>query len=151
MGDESTRDPLTPTHPAPAGDEALWGSDTTTHGIRVQVRSAYMPEPSNPAGEQYFFSYHVRISNAGSDTAQLVSRNWIITDAEGQVEHVQGPGVIGEQPVLTPGASFEYSSFCPLTTAVGSMHGSYRMRTAGGEHFDAVIAPFTLATPNALN
>ena len=76
---------------------------------------------------------------------------WIITTAEGEVERVKGPGVVGEQPVLQPGASFEYTSYCPLKTAVGSMHGSYQMVTAGGERFDALIAPFTLAVPNSLN
>jgi ApaG protein len=93
----------------------------------------------------------VRISNIGSTTAQLVSREWIITTAEGEVERVKGPGVVGEQPVLAPGAAFEYTSYCPLKTAVGSMHGSYQMVTADGERFDAIIAPFTLAVPNALN
>ena len=87
----------------------------------------------------------------GSETAQLVSREWIITNADGEVERVKGPGVVGEQPVLPPGGSFEYTSYCPLKTAVGSMHGSYQMVTASGERFDAVIAPFTLAVPNALN
>jgi len=150
MSDETTRDPQGRPDGA-AGDRGGWGSDTTTRGIRVQVRSTYLPEQSAPDEEQYFFAYHVRISNAGEETTQLVSREWIITDAEGQVERVKGPGVIGEQPVLEPGASFEYSSFCPLGTAVGSMQGSYQMRTADGEQFDAVIAPFTLATPYSLN
>ena len=126
-------------------------SDTTTRGIRVQVRSAYLSERSSPREGQYLFQYHVRISNVGSETAQLVSREWIITNAEGEVERVKGPGVVGEQPVLSPGGSFEYSSFCPLKTAVGSMHGAYQMVTDKGEQFDAVIAPFTLAVPNALN
>ena len=126
-------------------------SDTTTRGIRVQVRSTYLAERSAPKEGQYLFQYHVRISNIGSETAQLVSREWIITNAEGEVERVKGPGVVGEQPVLTPGGSFEYSSFCPLKTAVGSMHGAYQMVTDKGEQFDAVIAPFTLAVPNSLN
>ena len=111
----------------------------------------YMPERSAPKEAQYLFEYHVRISNVGSETAQLISREWIITNADGEVERVKGPGVIGEQPTLTPGSSFEYRSFCPLKTSVGSMHGSYQMVTAAGDAFDAVIAPFTLATPHALN
>jgi ApaG protein len=127
------------------------GSDTTTRGIRVQVRSTYLSERSSPREGQYLFQYHVRISNVGGETAQLVSREWVITNAEGEVERVKGPGVVGEQPVLAPGSSFEYSSFCPLKTAVGSMHGAYQMVTDKGEQFDAVIAPFTLAVPNALN
>jgi len=126
-------------------------SDTTTRGIRVQVRSTYLSDRSSPRESQYLFQYHVRISNVGSETAQLVSREWVITNAEGEVERVKGPGVVGEQPVLAPGSSFEYSSFCPLKTNVGSMHGSYQMVTDKGEQFDAVIAPFTLAVPNALN
>ena len=126
-------------------------SDTTTRGIRVQVRSTYLSERSSPRESQYLFQYHVRISNVGDETAQLVSREWIITNAEGEVERVKGPGVVGEQPVLAPGGSFEYSSFCPLKTAVGSMHGAYQMVTDKGEQFDAVIAPFTLAVPNSLN
>lgn len=126
-------------------------SDTTTDGIRVEVKSIYIPERSSPEQEQYFFSYHVRISNVGSETAKLISREWIITDSDGHVERVQGPGVVGEQPVLEPGESFEYTSFCPLGTAVGTMHGTYRMVSAGGKKFDAVIAPFTLAAPNALH
>ncbi|HXD21394.1 MAG TPA: Co2+/Mg2+ efflux protein ApaG [Vicinamibacterales bacterium] len=126
-------------------------SDTTTRGVRIEVQSFYMPERSAPKDSQYLFEYHVRISNVGTETAQLISREWIITNADGEVERVKGPGVVGEQPILTPGASFEYRSFCPLKTSVGSMHGSYQMVTAGGDRFDAIISPFTLAVPNALN
>ena len=126
-------------------------SGTTTRGIRVQVTSSYLPERSTPAEQQYLFTYRVRISNVGTETAQLISREWVITDCDGNEQRVLGPGVVGEQPVLAPGDTFEYSSFCPMKTAVGSMHGSYQMVTSGGEAFDAVIAPFTLAVPNALN
>ena len=126
-------------------------SVTTTRGIKIQVKSAYLPERSSPRESSYLFMYNVRISNVGSETAQLVSREWIITNAEGEVERVKGPGVVGEQPVLPPGGSFEYTSYCPLKTAVGSMQGSYQMVTAEGEQFDALISPFTLAVPNALN
>jgi ApaG protein len=126
-------------------------SDTTTRGIRVQVTSTYLPERSSPRDCQYLFAYHIRISNVGSETAQLVSREWIITSADGEVERVKGPGVVGEQPVLTPGSSFEYTSYCPLKTSVGSMQGSYQMMTADGEKFEAQIAPFTLAAPHALH
>jgi ApaG protein len=132
--------------------KAEFASDTTTRGIRIQVKSAYLSERSSPRDSQYLFQYHVRISNVGNETAQLVSREWVITNAEGEVERVKGPGVVGEQPVLAPGGTFEYSSFCPLKTAVGSMHGSYQMVVADkSEQFDAIIAPFTLAVPNALN
>jgi ApaG protein len=126
-------------------------SDTTTRGIRVQVTSTYLPERSSPRDCQYLFAYHIRISNVGSETAQLVSREWVITTADGEVERVKGPGVVGEQPVLTPGSSFEYTSYCPLKTSVGSMQGSYQMMTADGEKFEARIAPFTLAEPHALH
>lgn len=126
-------------------------SDTTTRGIRIQVESGYVPERSSPSRNLFFFTYTVRISNNSKDTAQLISREWVITDLEGRQERVQGPGVVGEQPILQPGESFEYTSFCPLKTPVGSMHGSYRMVTEGGEGFDARIAPFTLALPHSVN
>jgi ApaG protein len=126
-------------------------SDTTTRGIRVQVQSAYVPERSSPGDAEYFFAYTVRISNVGRESAQLVSRHWIISGPEGVVGEVEGPGVVGEQPLLAPGGSFQYTSFCPLNTAFGSMHGSYRMLLPTGESFDAAIAPFALAAPTALN
>ena len=126
-------------------------SDTTTNGIRVQVKTMYLPEHSSPRDNEYRFAYHIIISNVGAETAQLVSRHWIITDADGDVEEVRDAGVVGETPVLEPGATFEYTSYCPLKTSVGSMHGSYQMVRPDGETFDARIAPFTLAVPNALN
>ena len=110
-----------------------------------------MPERSAPSDAQYLFEYHVRISNVGSETAQLISREWIITNADGEVERVKGPGVVGEKPVLTPGTSFEYRSFCPLKTSVGSMQGSYQMVTPDGTRFDAAISAFTLAVPRSLH
>jgi ApaG protein len=128
-----------------------YSSDTTTRGVRIEVESTYLSDRSSPRDSQYLFAYHVRISNVGSETAQLVSREWIITSADGEVERVKGPGVVGETPVLAPGGAFEYTSYCPLKTTVGSMHGSYQMVTADGETFEAQIAPFTLAVPNALN
>jgi ApaG protein len=133
---------------APSG---RFGSDTTTRGIRIQIRSEYLADRSSPRDDQYLFQYHVRISNVGKETSQLVSREWIITTADGEVERIKGPGVIGEQPTLAPGGAFEYTSFCALKTSVGSMQGSYQMVTPTGERFDAIIAPFTLAVPNALN
>ena len=126
-------------------------SDTTTNGIRVQVEARYLAEQSSPRDNHYLFAYRIRILNEGAETAQLISRRWVITDADGHVEHVHGPGVVGEQPVLEPGSSFEYTSFCPLRTSVGTMQGTYQMVRPNGDGFDAVIAPFTLATPNALN
>lgn len=124
---------------------------SVTNGIRVQVESRYIPERSSAQERQFFFSYRVRISNEGAETAQLVSRHWVITNADGEEQEVRGPGVVGEQPVLKPGDTFEYTSFCPLTTAVGTMHGSYTMVTPDGATFEAAIAPFTLAVPHALN
>jgi ApaG protein len=126
-------------------------SDTTTRGIRVQAQSFYDEDRSSPQESYYFFSYQVRISNQGSETAQLVSREWIITDGNGDSQRIQGPGVVGEQPVLAPGDEFEYTSFCPLPTPVGSMHGSYRMMLSTGESFEAEISPFSLAVPHAVN
>ncbi len=126
-------------------------SDTTTQGIRVRVESRFVPERSFPREPHYFFAYHISISNIGNETAQLMSRHWIITDANGDVEEVEGPGVVGKQPVLEPGGRFEYTSFCPLKTNVGTMHGTYTMVTPTGTSFEARIAPFTLAVPNALN
>ncbi|MBW8879050.1 MAG: Co2+/Mg2+ efflux protein ApaG [Acidobacteria bacterium] len=126
-------------------------SDTTTRGIRVQVETFYDEERSSPQENYYFFSYHVRISNVGRETAQLVSREWYITDGNGDTQRVQGPGVVGEKPVLAPGEEFEYTSFCPLTTPVGAMQGTYRMVLQNGDSFDAEIAPFSLAVPHAVN
>ena len=126
-------------------------SDTTTNGIRVQVSSQFLPDRSSPKEEQYVFAYHITITNVGTDVAQLISRHWIITNADGETEEVQGPGVVGEQPLLKPGEHFEYTSFCHMKTNVGTMHGSYTMVTPDGEAFQARVAPFTLAVPFALN
>ncbi len=129
----------------------MFTSESVTRGIRIAVQSVYVPERSDPDEKQWFFAYQVRVSNEGTETAQLVSRHWIITDADGHVEQVKGPGVVGEQPVLRPGESFEYTSACPLGTPVGTMHGSYQMVTTGGERFDAEIAPFSLGEPSIIN
>ena len=120
-------------------------SSAITRGVKVEVESEYIPERSDVEQGYYFFAYHVTIHNESEDTVQLLSRHWIITDANGHVEEVKGAGVIGEQPVLQPGESHEYSSFCPLKTPVGTMHGSFQMIDDDGEGFDARIAPFQLA------
>ena len=125
----------------------MFTSEATTRSIRVHVTSEYSPERSQPSEHQWFFLYAVMISNEGPETVQLVTRHWIITDANGHVEEVRGPGVVGEQPVLEPGDSFEYTSGCPLSTSFGTMHGTYQMVTRGGETFDVQIAPFTLSEP----
>src|SRR5271170_893857 len=117
-------------------------SDAVTNFIRVEVLSRHSPENSKPQQGEWIFEYTVRITNQGSDTVQLISRHWIITDAFEHVEEVQGPGVIGEQPVLAPGESFKYSSWCPLKTPTGLMRGTYRMARTGGNQFDIEIAPF---------
>jgi len=129
----------------------LGDSEAVTRGIRVSVRARYVAERSRPMMNEYFFAYTIRIANEGRETVQLVSRAWHITDAEGHVEEVRGPGVVGEQPVLAPGEAFEYTSACPLATPFGSMHGSYQMVTEGGARFEAEIARFQLSEPYALN
>ena len=129
----------------------MFQSEATTRNIRVRVQSSYLPERSDPARNSWFFIYTVEIANRGSETAQLVSRHWIITDANGVVREVRGPGVVGEQPVLAPGESFTYTSACPLETPFGTMHGTYQMVTPNGERFDATIAAFSLGEPHAIN
>jgi ApaG protein len=126
-------------------------SDTVTRGIRIAVESFYVEERSEPREGYFFFAYRVRIKNEGSETAQLLSREWIITDSDGNVERVEGAGVVGEKPVLAQGETFEYTSFCPLRTSMGSMEGGYTMQTASGETFVARIDPFTLAMPGVVN
>lgn len=126
-------------------------SDTTTLGVRITVRPQFIAERSKPGDNIYFFAYHVCITNGSDDPVQLISRHWVITDGSGNEDEVRGPGVVGEQPHLRPGESFEYSSACPLTTAVGTMHGSFRMLADSGEQFDAIIAPFALACPGAVH
>jgi ApaG protein len=119
-------------------------SEAVTNGIRVEVLSRHSPENSQPQQGEWVFQYTVRITNQGTETVQLLSRHWIITDALEHVEEVKGPGVVGEQPVLAPGQSFKYSSWCPLKTPTGTMHGTYQMARADGTHFDIEIAPFGL-------
>jgi ApaG protein len=134
-----------------AGNTGIRARDTVTNAIRVQVTSMYLADRSSPREGEFLFAYHIVVSNEGHETAQLVSRHWIITDAEGDVQEVRGEGVVGEQPVLEPGTAFEYTSFCQLKTNVGTMQGSYTMVKRDGATFEARIGPFTLAVPNALN
>lgn len=123
-------------------------SDAVTNGVRVEVLSRHSPENSRPQEGEWVFQYTVRITNLGTETVQLISRHWIITDALEHTEEVRGPGVVGEQPLLAPGESFKYSSWCPLKTPTGLMHGTYQMVRANGEKFDAEIAPFGLKARN---
>lgn len=125
-------------------------SSAVTRGVKVEVESEFVPERSNPDRNVYFFVYHVTITNEGQETVQLISRHWIITNGEGRKENVQGPGVVGEQPTLAPGEAFEYTSFCPLDTPFGMMHGTYQMVTEDGMKFEAEIAPFTLSQEEVL-
>jgi ApaG protein len=126
-------------------------SNAITNGIRVTVSSNYIPAQSAPKARRYVFAYTVRIANEGTEAAQLKSRHWIITDGNGKVEEVRGPGVVGEQPLLKPGEHFEYTSGCVLETPRGSMEGTYQMVRADGSGFDATIAPFALMLPYSLN
>ncbi len=119
-------------------------SEAVTHNVSVEVLSQYSAENSRPQQGEWVFQYTVRITNKGSETVQLISRHWIITDAGEDVSEVKGPGVVGEQPVLAPGESFQYSSWCPLKTPMGVMRGTYQMARASGEQFDIEIAPFAL-------
>jgi ApaG protein len=137
--------------PPPALASLTTVSNATTEGIRITVRSFYVPEQSAPRAQRYVFAYTVRIANEGQVTAQLRTRHWIITDADGNVDEVRGDGVVGAQPTLKPGQHFEYTSGCVLKTPRGKMHGTYRMHREDGRVFDAVIAPFDLQLPTTLN
>jgi ApaG protein len=125
-------------------------SSITTDGIQVTVKPAYWPERSAPESGRFAFLYTVEIANIGTQEAQLRSRHWIITDANGQVEEVRGPGVVGKQPHLAPGERFEYTSWAMIRTPFGSMRGSYWMVRPDGTSFEAKIREFTLTPPNAL-
>ena len=125
----------------------MFFSEAVTRGVRVHVQSEYAPDKSRPQQNEWFFLYTVRITNEGSEPVQLVTRHWVITDGTGRVEEVRGPGVVGKQPTLKPGESFEYTSGCPLATPFGVMEGSYQMVSESGALFDAKIAPFTLSEP----
>jgi ApaG protein len=120
----------------------------TTRSITVTVRPVYLDDQSSPAEGHYVWAYHVRIENAGNETVQLRTRYWRITDCNGRVQEVRGPGVVGEQPVLRPGEAFEYTSGTPLAAPSGIMVGSYRMETREGDGFDVAIPAFSLDSPH---
>jgi len=122
-------------------------SNALTRGVRVVVQSMYLPDQSSPEQNHYAFAYTVAIANEGDVPVQLKTRHWIITDGNGEVREVKGPGVVGKQPHLQPGESFAYTSGSVLPTPVGTMHGTYQMFLDDGTQFDAKIAPFTLAWP----
>jgi ApaG protein len=126
-------------------------ADDIRYEIQVSTRTQYLPEQSDEAAERYLFAYTITLKNTGTITAQLISRHWIITDAQNQVREVRGLGVVGEQPVLKPGESYEYTSGTDMPTAVGTMRGSYQMIAEDGTRFDAPIPEFTLSIPRVLH
>ena len=126
-------------------------SEAVTHDIRVEVLSRHSPENSRPLEGEWVFQYTVRITNQGLDTVQLISRHWIITDGSDHVEEVKGPGVVGEQPLLSPGEPFKYSSWCRLQTPMGTMRGTYQLVRPGGDSFDIEIATFALKAPYSVH
>jgi ApaG protein len=139
---------------APAGEAVqatAEGPAAGLHRIRVDVSANYVGEQSKPEEGHYAFSYTITIRNEGQVPARLLTRHWVITDANGKVKEVRGEGVVGEQPYLLPGQGFRYSSGAVLETPVGAMQGSYQMLADDGAHFDAPIAPFTLAMPGLLH
>lgn len=129
------------------GIAALFPDAATTAGVTVRVSVSYLPEQSEPARGRWFWAYHIRIENAGSGPVQLLTRHWIITDGRGGRQEVRGDGVVGAQPLLAPGGTYDYVSGCPLQTPTGAMEGSFHMVGADGKTFDARIPRFPLVAP----
>lgn len=129
-------------------EEEYQGYESTTRDILIRVEPDYMEDESEPEAGRFVWSYTVEIENHGQRPVQLISRKWVITDAFGRQEHVQGPGVVGEQPVIEPGQRFRYTSGTPLTTSSGFMQGSYEMVETDGESFAAIIPSFSLDRPD---
>ena len=127
--------------------KSLFPHSATTRGVTVRVSVSFLPEQSEPGRGRWFWSYHIRIENAGPMAVQLISREWLISDGRGGVHEVQGEGVVGEQPVIEPGAAFDYVSGCPLSTPTGSMEGRYHMVGADGSSFPIEIPRFPLVAP----
>ena len=126
-------------------------AESKKYEISVTTETQYLADQSDPPNGRYVFAYNIAIRNTGTVPAQLISRHWIITDAESHVQEVRGLGVVGHQPLLKPGESFEYTSGCALTTPVGTMRGAYQMVAEDGTQFEAPIAEFTLAIPRVLH
>lgn len=126
-------------------------SEIVTNQIRVSAKALYLPEHSDPVNSLYVYAYCIRITNEGQAPAQLLRRHWIITDGLGRIEEVRGEGVVGKQPRLAPGESFEYTSTCPLNTQYGVMRGQYQMVTDDGHQFEAEVSPFKLFIPALSN
>lgn len=127
--------------------KALFSQEEVTRDIVVRVSVSYLPEQSEPDRGRWFWAYHIRIENQSHQPVQLLTRHWIITDGRGSRHSVEGEGVVGEQPMIAPGASYDYVSGCPLATPTGSMQGSYRMIGADGMEFDVAIPKFSLLAP----
>lgn len=127
--------------------KALFSQEEITRDIVVRVSVSYLPEQSEPDRGRWFWAYHIRIENQSHQAVQLLTRHWIITDGRGSRHSVEGEGVVGEQPMIAPGASYDYVSGCPLATPTGSMQGSYRMVGADGTEFDVAIPKFSLLAP----
>ncbi|RIX40982.1 MAG: Co2+/Mg2+ efflux protein ApaG [Rhodocyclales bacterium GT-UBC] len=125
--------------------------DSNKYRIEVHAQPQFIPEQSDPDNNRYIFAYTITITNVGEIPAQLVSRHWIITDGNNEVQEVRGLGVVGKQPLLQPGERFEYTSGSSLTTPIGTMKGSYQMVAEDGTHFSAEIPEFVLASPRALH
>lgn len=125
--------------------------DQSLFNIDIQVVTNYLDHQSDPDVDRYAFAYTITIHNTGRESARLLNRHWIITDANGKVAEVRGRGVVGEQPYLRPGEQFRYTSGTVIATPVGSMHGTYEMVGDDGTHFDATIAPFSLAVPHRVH
>lgn len=126
-------------------------TDDKKHEIKVITRTMFVSEQSDEEASRYVFAYTITITNTGSVAAQLISRHWIITDSENQIQEVRGLGVVGEQPLLKPGESFEYTSGSAISTPVGTMRGSYQMQSEDGSNFDVPIPEFTLSIPRVLH
>jgi ApaG protein len=127
--------------------KALFTDEAETRGIVVRVSVSYLPEQSEPQRGRWFWAYHIRIENKAEATVQLLTRHWVITDGRGARHSVEGEGVVGEQPMIEPGASFDYVSGCPLSTPTGNMQGSYHMIAEDGTAFDVAIPKFALIAP----
>lgn len=127
--------------------KAMFPHCATTRGVTIRVSVSFLPEQSEPAAARWVWAYHVRVENGGDEAIQLLTRHWIITDGRGRRHDIEGEGVVGEQPIIEPGDSFDYVSGCPLATPTGAMEGSYRMLTADGTTFEATIPRFSLVGP----
>ncbi|HKX22146.1 MAG TPA: Co2+/Mg2+ efflux protein ApaG [Rhizorhapis sp.] len=126
---------------------SLFPFSETTRDVIVRVSVSFLPEQSEPERGRWFWAYHIRIENKGEEPVQLLTRRWVITDGRGVQHLVEGEGVVGEQPVIQPGAAYDYVSGCPLSTPTGAMQGSYHMLLASGQTFDAAIPRFSLIAP----